>query len=74
MSFDLVLVIGCILAVLSVVAVLTARIEGRRPRVASVVAVIAGALILWAVLNAPGGFQFRDIPDAFINVVAAMLN
>ncbi len=73
MTFEITLIIGGILAVLSVVAVLSALIEGRRPRVASVVVVISGGLLVWAGIQAPPGFGIADVPLVFVTVVAAIL-
>ncbi len=74
MSFEIALVAGSVLAVLSVVSVLTAMIEGRKPRVASIVVVIAGSLLLWAAAIAPDGLQMSDIPRAYYKVIGSVLN
>lgn len=74
MSFEILLVTGSILAVLSTVAVLTALIEKRRPRVAAVVVVISGALLVFAATMAGDNFQLSDIPNAFVKVVAMIVN
>jgi len=74
MSFEVALVVGSILAVLSGVSVLTAMIDGRKPRVASVVVVIAGGLLLWSAAIAPDGLQISDLPRAYFTVIGAILN
>jgi hypothetical protein len=74
MKTDIALVMGTILGALALVAVLTALIEGRRPRVAALVVVISGGLILWGAGASADGFQWDDIPNAFISVAAAILN
>lgn len=74
MSFELLLVVGSVLAVLSGVSITTALIERRKPRVAAVVVVIAGGMLLLAITKAEDGFQFGDIPRAFVTVVAMVLN
>ena len=74
MGFDILLVVGSILAVLSTVAVLTALIEKRRPRVAAIVVVISGGILLLAATQAQDGFQFSDIPNAFVKVIAMIVN
>ncbi|GEM_PF-2401347 len=74
MTFEILLVTGCILAVLSIVTILTARIEGRRPRVAAITVVVAGALILAAAMIAEDGLQFSDVPESFVQIIAAILN
>jgi len=42
MTFEVFLVTGSVLASLALVAILTAMIDGKRPRVAAIVVVIAG--------------------------------
>jgi len=74
MSFELLLVMGSILAVLSGVAVLTALIEGRRPRIAAIMVMISGGLLMLAIMKAEDGLQWADVPDAFVTVVASILN
>jgi len=74
MNSDLLLVTGMILAVLSGVSIMTAWIDKRRPRVASVVVVIAGGLILWGISISPNGFTLDNIPRAFVNVIGAILH
>jgi hypothetical protein len=74
MTFEIALVSGTILAVLSAVSILNAWIEGRRPKIASAVVVIAGGLLLWAGVLAPDGLQLSDIPRAYITVLGGLLN
>ena len=58
---------------LSVVSILNALLEGRVPRVASLVVVISGGLILAAAATAEDGLQLVDIPNAFFTLIAAIL-
>ncbi len=74
MTFEVALVSGSVLAVLSVISILNAWIEGRRPRRAFVVVTIAGGLLVWAAVLAPDGLQLSDIPRAFITVVGLVVN
>jgi len=73
MNSDLILVTGIVLAVLSVPSMLSAISDSRPPRVAALVAVLAGGLIVWAVQSRPGGYTLNDIPRAFVRVVAEFL-
>ena len=73
MRFHILLVVGIVLAVFSVVAVLTALIEGRRPRVAAIMVLIAGGILALAVMQSDHGLRWEDIPNAFVAVVAAIL-
>jgi hypothetical protein len=74
MSFESLLVLGLVLLALSGVALLNALVESRPPRVAAMVVVIAGGLILWAVLKTAHPLGWEDIPRAFVSVVAGFLS
>ncbi len=73
MRFDILLVVGSVLAVFSVVAVLTALVEGRRPRVAAIMVLISGGILALAVMQADRPLRWEDVPNAFVSVVAAIL-
>jgi len=70
MDPDLLLVLGLIIAGLSVPSILSAISDGRSPRASMVTILIAGAMVLYAVNTKPGGYTVRDVPDAFISVIA----
>lgn len=71
---DIYLVTGIILAALSIPAMLSAWSDGRVPRAPAIVVLIAGGLIVIAARSWPGGgLGFRDVPDAFLRVVAMVL-
>ncbi|MBT9245617.1 hypothetical protein KM031_11805 [Gemmobacter fulvus] len=72
MSSDLYLVIGLILGVLAVPSMLSAFSEGRAPRVAAILVLIAGVLIVLAMTRKPGGYEVRDIPNAFFRVIGQL--
>ncbi len=69
MDTDLILVIGVIVAVLTVPAIFSALADGRAPRRAAIMVLIAGGLIALAVMQRPGGYSIEDIPSAFMSVV-----
>ncbi len=73
MDSDLMLIIGLVLAVLSVPAILSAYSEGRPPRVATFTIIAAGALVVWAIKSHPGGYRIEEIPEVFVRVVARFL-
>jgi len=73
-SDDILLVSGVVLAILSIVPMLTAWVERRRPRLATIGVVVSGVLLLLGIFRASDGFQLSDIPHAFINVAALILN
>lgn len=64
------LVVGIILAGLAIPAILGAMSERRSPRVAAIAIMVGGSLILLAISQRPGGYAFRDVPAAFVRVVA----
>lgn len=73
MNADLILVIGLVLGVLSVPSALSAFSDGRTPRTAALVVIASGILIIWAIQSKPGGYTLREIPEAFVRVVAQFL-
>ncbi|KRS17701.1 hypothetical protein [Roseovarius indicus] len=73
MEPDLLLIIGIVLAVLSVPSMLSAFADRRTPRVAAVVAIVGGGLIVWAFREQPGGYTLEEIPEVFVRVVAQFI-
>ena len=73
MNPDLLLAIGIVLAVLSIPSMLAAFADRRTPRVAALVAIIAGCMIVWAVREQPGGYTIQEIPEVFVRVVAEFI-
>ena len=73
MDTDLAFVSGIVLAALALPSFFSALADNRRPRVAVVMAVVAGGLIVWAVRSRPGGYTIMDIPEAFVRVMARFL-
>ena len=74
MDTDYSLVMGLVIAVMGVPAVLGAAVDGRTPRVAVVMVVIAGGLIAYAVTQKPGGYGANDVLPAFSRVVNELIN
>ena len=60
---DLILIIGLIVAGMSVPAIISAFSASRPPRAAAISAVIGGALIIAALSLHPGGYRMQDLPD-----------
>lgn len=69
MDPDLLLVIGLILGVLAIPSILSALSDGRAPRAASIVVLIAGVLVIVALQTKGGGYTVTDIPQAFYSVI-----
>ena len=73
MDTDLALIIGLVLGVLSVPAGLSAYSDGRAPLAAAVTLTAAVALVIWAVVEQPGGYRISEIPDVVVRVLATFI-
>jgi hypothetical protein len=71
---DLFLVIGLVIGVLTVPAMLSAFSEGRTPRAAAIMLLIAGVLVVMALGRYPDGYSIADIPNAFVRVFDRYIN
>ena len=69
MDPDLMLVIGLVVGGFSIPSIMGALADGRVPRAAAIAVMVAGALIVLAVREHPGGYALSDIPDVFVEVV-----
>lgn len=70
MDTDLALVVGIIFAAFSIPSILSAISDKRAPRASAITILIAGGLIVFAVVGKPGGYALAEIPDVFVNVFA----
>ena len=68
MDPDTFFVLGLVLGVLSVPAVVSAISDGRAPRLASIILVIAGAMVVYAISQKPAGYAMEDVPAVFATV------
>ncbi len=75
MSFDsdLIFIVGLVLCVFSIPSIVSAFSDRRAPRVATLVLMAGGAMVVWAISNKPGGYQIEQIPDIFVRVVARFI-
>lgn len=73
MDTDLALVLGFIIAALSIPSILSALSDKRAPRASAITVLIAGGLIVFAVQGKPGGYQMEQLPDVFVSVIARYL-
>lgn len=72
---DIVIVLATLVTVLALSSCVAAWVEGRRPRLALVWLALGLGLFAWLHLGlVAGGLTLRTIPDAFIEVVAMVLN
>ena len=74
MQADVILVVGIVLAVFAVPSIISALSDGRAQRVAAVVLVASGALVIYAIQQMPDPFTLEEIPNAFIRVVARAIH
>jgi uncharacterized protein YjeT (DUF2065 family) len=69
MDSDLILVTGVILGIFAVPAIVSALSDRRPPRVAALVLIAAGCLVVWGIQKKPTGYSLTDVPNAFVRVV-----
>ncbi len=74
MDTDLVLTVGIVLLVLSVPTLLSAWVDGRIPRLGTLMVIVAGGMIVAALQTAPGGYRFEQVPGVMIGVVSRFFN
>lgn len=72
-NYDLILVIGIVLAILAVPAMLSSLLEGSAPRASAITVMIAGGLILTAVTLNPIKYKVNQIPAVFERVALSVL-
>lgn len=73
MDTDLALITGIFLVILAIPSALSALIDGRAPRVAAIVVLIGGGLVVLAVTGHPGGYSPKALPEVFFRVVARFI-
>ncbi|WP_323768893.1 hypothetical protein [Marinovum sp.] len=73
MDSDLALIVGIALLILAIPSFLSAFSEGRTPRVAALVVVLAGGLMVFAFASRPGGYRLDEVPEVFYAVVGRFL-
>lgn len=72
MEPDLCLIVGLVLAVLSLPALLSAISDSRAPRGGGLTLLVAVGLVAYAVNQKPGGYSFEQIPDVFFGVIGGL--
>ena len=73
MDPDLALVLGIVIAALSIPSILSALSDRRAPRASALTILIGGGLILFALQSKPQGYTIEQVPDVFVDVVARYL-
>lgn len=74
MNPDILLVIGLVVCVFAVPAIVSSLSDRRAPRTAAIAILIGGGLVVWALMEKPGGYTLAEIPDVIARVVAKVLN
>ncbi len=69
MDPDTSLVLGLILGVLSIPAIVSSFADGRSPRVAAIVLIVAGGLLVYAINSKESGYRVQDIPPTVYRVL-----
>lgn len=70
MDTDLALVLGIVLAALSIPSILSAISDRRAPRASAITVLIAGGLIVFAMQGKPGGYSLAEMPDLVMNLIS----
>lgn len=73
MDADLALVLGVVIAGLSIPSIISSVGDGRSPIASVLTVLIAAGFIVYAFATHPGGYTLEDIPNAFVRVVARVL-
>jgi len=73
MDTDFALILGIVIAAFSIPSIISAMSDGRAPRVSMLTILLAGGLIIYALIAQPGGYRFDQIPDVFFSVVGRIL-
>lgn len=67
-------VVGAVLAALAIPSILSAYSENRAPRVAAILLLIGGALLVMAISGHPGGIAISEVPYIFFRVIGRYIN
>lgn len=73
MDPDTVFVMGLFIAIFSVPSMVSAWSDGHVPRVASIVAILGGTMMVWAQSQKVGGYSFDEIPDLIVKVAGKFI-
>ena len=73
MDTDLALVLGLIIGGFSIPSIMSAFSDRRAPRASMVTILIAGALIVYAMITKPGGYRLEQFPDVFFGVISRFM-
>lgn len=74
MDNDLMFVIGFVTVALAIPSLFSSFAQSRAPRVASILLLIGGVLLVVALGRKPGGISLGEVPEIFARVIARYLN
>jgi hypothetical protein len=69
MDTDMLLTTGIVLLILSVPSLLSAWVDGRAPRIGAIMAIAALGMIVGALVENPGGYEFNQVPEVMFRTV-----
>ncbi|WP_112311502.1 hypothetical protein [Pseudogemmobacter bohemicus] len=70
MDPDLLLTVGIVTAILTIPTMLAGWVDGRAPRLGTLLVILSAALLIVAFTQKPGGYDVSDIPSIMLAVVA----
>lgn len=74
MDTDVALVVGVISGGLAFLSLVSAYSESQPPRMAALLGLVSGIMILFAVSQNPSGYSMGDVPGAFTRVIAKVVH
>ncbi|MFQ1701107.1 hypothetical protein ACJ5NV_10965 [Loktanella agnita] len=74
LDFDLIFVIGLVIAAFAIPSLVSAFSDRRWPKLAVLMLLIGGGLIGYAVSQNPDTYSVAVIPDVFVRVVGSYIN
>ncbi|MFZ1467687.1 MAG: hypothetical protein WAT09_01785 [Paracoccaceae bacterium] len=74
MDADLFVTVGVVLAVLTLPSLLSAWTESRVPRFGAIMLLASAVLIVTAISQKPGGYNFGDLPKVMLHVIGRYVN
>ena len=69
MDPDTIFVLGLAFGVLSIPAIVSAISDGRTPRFATIMTLLAGVMIVYAMQQKPDGYSLEEIPAVISRVI-----
>ena len=73
LEMDTLFVIGLFIVVMAVPSIVSAWSDNEVPRVAAIVLILGGGMMVWAHTHKPGGYHFDEIPHLIYKLVAKII-